>query len=45
MFTLEQEEYVNEGIEWSNIQFKDNQHTIDLIEDARTVSVFKLLDE
>ena len=44
MFTLEQEEYVNEGIEWSNIGFKDNQHTIDMIEDPRNPSIFKLLD-
>ena len=45
MFTLEQEEYVNEGIEWSNIGFKDNQHTIDMIEDPRNPSIFKLLDD
>ena len=45
MFTLEQQEYINEGIEWSNIQFKDNQHTIDLIEDPRQISLFRLLDE
>lgn len=45
MFTLEQEEYVNEGIEWSSIAFKDNQHTIDMIEDPRNPSIFKLLDD
>ena len=45
MFTLEQEEYKQEGIEWSSIPFKDNQHTIDMIEDPRAPSVFKLLDE
>ena len=45
MFTLEQEEYKQEGIEWKSIPFKDNQHTIDMIESATTVSIFKLLDE
>ena len=45
MFTLEQEEYKQEGIEWQSIPFKDNQHTIDMIEEARAPSVFKLLDE
>jgi len=45
MFTLEQEEYKQEGIEWQSISFKDNQHTIDMIEEARTPSIFKLLDE
>lgn len=45
MFTLEQEEYKQEGIEWKNIPFKDNQHTIDMIEEARAPSLFKLLDE
>ena len=45
MFTLEQEEYKQEGIEWQNIAFKDNQHTINVIEEARAPSIFKLLDE
>ena len=45
MFTLEQEEYKQEGIEWQSISFKDNQHTIDMIEESRTPSIFKLLDE
>ena len=45
MFTLEQEEYKQEGIEWQSIAFKDNQHTIGMIEEARAPSVFKLLDE
>ena len=45
MFTLEQEEYKQEGIEWQSISFKDNQHTIDMIEEARNPSIFKLLDE
>ena len=41
----EQEEYKQEGIEWQSIPFKDNQHTIDMIEEARAPSIFKLLDE
>lgn len=45
MFTLEQEEYVHEGIKWSNIEFKDNQHTIEMIENPRNASIFKLLDD
>ena len=45
MFTLEQEEYKQEGIEWQSIAFKDNQPTIAMIEEARAPSIFKLLDE
>jgi len=45
MFQLEQEEYVKEGISWQSIKFVDNQHTIDLIENPRQASIFKLLDE
>lgn len=43
MFNMEQEEYRSEGISWSQIQFVDNQLTIDLIENNR--GLFKLLDE
>eukprot|EP01125_Pyxidicula_operculata_P000059 TRINITY_DN1008_c0_g1_i1.p1 TRINITY_DN1008_c0_g1~~TRINITY_DN1008_c0_g1_i1.p1 ORF type:complete len:1521 (-),score=561.84 TRINITY_DN1008_c0_g1_i1:153-4715(-) len=32
MFKAEQQEYTNEGIPWTEIQFKDNQSCIDLIE-------------
>ena len=42
---MEQEEYANEGIRWQHIQFQDNQTTIDLIENQKAASVFKLLDE
>ena len=45
MFTLEQQEYKKEKIDWQSISFTDNQICIDLIENAKTRSVFKLLDE
>jgi len=35
IFRQEQEEYVKEGINWSNIDFADNQNTIDLISKVR----------
>lgn len=31
LFVVEQEEYVREGLQWSNISFRDNQNIIDLI--------------
>jgi myosin-5 len=43
VFKLEQEEYVREGIEWSYIDFNDNQPCIDLIEGR--LGVLDLLDE
>lgn len=45
MFTEEQKEYTREGINWSNIKFKDNDQTIDLIEHIQQPSLFKMLDE
>lgn len=45
MFTLEQEEYKKEKIRWDNIKFSDNLGCIDLIENPKQKSVFKLLDE
>ena len=42
---MEQEEYVKENIAWQNIKFQDNQHTIDLIENLKSTSIFRLLDE
>ncbi|CAL9738005.1 myosin-2 [Monosporozyma servazzii] len=43
VFKLEQEEYVNEEIEWSFIEFNDNQPCIDLIENK--LGILSLLDE
>ncbi|ODV89218.1 hypothetical protein CANCADRAFT_3849 [Tortispora caseinolytica NRRL Y-17796] len=43
VFKLEQEEYVQEGLEWKFIDFYDNQPCIDLIE--AKIGVLSLLDE
>ncbi|CAD5125633.1 DgyrCDS13833 [Dimorphilus gyrociliatus] len=43
VFKLEQEEYVKEEIEWSFIDFYDNQPCIDLIEGK--LGILELLDE
>ena len=43
VFKLEQEEYVREAIEWSFIDFYDNQPCIDLIESK--LGILDLLDE
>ena len=43
VFKLEQEEYVKEEIEWSFINFYDNQPCIDLIESK--LGILDLLDE
>ncbi|KAL3229067.1 Myosin-2 [Nakaseomyces bracarensis] len=43
VFKLEQEEYVREQIEWSFIEFNDNQPCIDLIENK--LGILSLLDE
>lgn len=47
MFTLEQEEYAREGIEWDYVNFGlDLQPTIDLIEaSGNTIGVLSCLDE
>ena len=45
MFRQEQNEYINEGVDWKNIKFKDNQKTIDLIQKRDQASIFRLLDE
>jgi len=43
VFKLEQDEYVNEKIEWSFIDFNDNQPCIDMIESR--FGILALLDE
>lgn len=43
VFKLQQEEYKDEGIEWSFIEFSDNQPCIDLIESR--AGILSLLDE
>ena len=43
VFKLEQEEYVKEAIEWSFIDYYDNQPCIDLIE--AKLGILDLLDE
>ncbi len=43
VFRLEQEEYMQEKIEWTFIDFSDNQPTIDMIESK--LGVLSLLDE
>ena len=46
MFTLEQEEYTREGIEWDYVNFGlDLQPTIELIESTAPVGILSVLDE
>eukprot|EP00013_Stygamoeba_regulata_P010187 CAMPEP_0177679212 /NCGR_PEP_ID=MMETSP0447-20121125/29476_1 /TAXON_ID=0 /ORGANISM="Stygamoeba regulata, Strain BSH-02190019" /LENGTH=948 /DNA_ID=CAMNT_0019188375 /DNA_START=114 /DNA_END=2960 /DNA_ORIENTATION=- len=45
IFKMEQEEYDREKIDWSSIDFKDNQKCIDLIEGMRPPGILPLLDE
>jgi len=46
MFTLEQEEYTREGIEWNYVNFGlDLQPTIELIESSQPVGILSCLDE
>eukprot|EP01100_Stratorugosa_tubuloviscum_P006890 TRINITY_DN291_c0_g3_i1.p1 TRINITY_DN291_c0_g3~~TRINITY_DN291_c0_g3_i1.p1 ORF type:complete len:1408 (+),score=723.87 TRINITY_DN291_c0_g3_i1:55-4278(+) len=44
IFSMEQEEYEREKINWANITFKDNQECLDLIE-KRPVGILAVLDE
>ncbi|KAI5431168.1 hypothetical protein KIW84_035359 [Lathyrus oleraceus] len=44
VFKMEQEEYTNEEIDWSYIEFVDNQDVLDLIE-KKPGGVIALLDE
>lgn len=36
VFKMEQEEYTKEGIDWSYLEFVDNQDVLDLIEKVST---------
>lgn len=43
IFKMEQEEYMREKIDWSQVSFKDNKDIIDLIDNPQK-SIFSLLD-
>jgi len=48
VFKEEQEEYQREGIDWSYVEFVDNQDTLDLLEGSAArpaLGIFPLLDE
>jgi len=44
VFKLEQEEYIREGIDWTFIEYSDNQPVIDIIE-SKPIGILNLLDE
>ncbi|CAF2150248.1 unnamed protein product [Brassica napus] len=44
LFKLEQEEYEGDGIDWTKVEFKDNQECLDLIE-KKPIGLVSLLDE
>lgn len=44
VFKLEQEEYIREGIDWTFIEYSDNQPVIDVIE-SKPIGILNLLDE
>lgn len=44
IFKLEQEEYTNEGINWDNIEFVDNQDILDMIGNSQ-MSIMALINE
>ncbi|XP_042850117.1 unconventional myosin-VIIb isoform X3 [Panthera tigris] len=44
VFTVEQEEYLSEGIAWDYIQYSDNRPTLDLLA-LKPMSIISLLDE
>lgn len=44
VFKLEQEEYIREGIDWTFIEYSDNQPVIDVIE-TKPIGILNLLDE
>ena len=41
---IEQQEYIKEKIDWSYIEFRDNQGCIDLLENKK-LNILALLDE
>ena len=45
MFKVEQDIYRQEGINWKQCKYVDNQKTIEMIDHDKNTSVFKLLDE
>ncbi|KAK9510703.1 hypothetical protein O3M35_005438 [Rhynocoris fuscipes] len=44
VFKIEQEEYKNEGIDWENLEFKDNQNVLNLLGGKQT-GILMLIDE
>lgn len=47
LFKLEQEVYAAEGVDWTLVEFEDNQQCVDLIEarPPKSVGILSLLDE
>lgn len=47
LFKLEQEVYAAEGVDWTLVEFEDNQECVDLIEarPPKSVGILSLLDE
>ena len=45
LFKLEQAEYESEGIDWTRIEWVDNQPCLDLIESRKPAGLLALLDE
>lgn len=47
LFKLEQEVYAAEGVDWTLVEFEDNQACVDLIEarPPKSVGILSLLDE
>ncbi|KAL5825982.1 hypothetical protein ACOSQ3_017817 [Xanthoceras sorbifolium] len=44
LFKLEQEEYIQDGIDWAKVDFEDNQHCLNLFE-KKPLGLLSLLDE
>jgi myosin heavy subunit len=43
VFKMEQEEYTREEIDWSYIQFVDNQEILDLIEKVNNIQLYPVV--